>query len=213
MFEKEKAQILKYGIYLDRYGLITLSGGNLSMRLSDGNFLVTPSGMIYEEMDLNDLVIVDKDGNVVEGHRRPSVDTAGLLYIFNHRPDLNAVIHTHQPYATAIGLIQDEFPCNLTTLANAAHGSVKVCPYASTATEDLGVQAVKYLNDQLAVILKHHGLIGVGKDLKQALYACVYTEEAAKTYYVARAMSPNVAELTQAQIDQAVDVFNHYGQK
>lgn len=213
MYENEKTLMLKYGVYLDRYGLITLSGGNLSLRLPDGNFLVTPSGMVYEDMDISDLVIVDKDGVVVEGHRRPSVDTSGLLYIFNHRPDLNAVIHTHQPYATAIGLIQDEFPCNLTTLANAAHGSVKVAPYASTATVELGIQSVKFLGDQLAVILKHHGLIGVGKDLKQALYACVYTEEAAKTYYVARAMSPNVAEMTQAQIDQAVDVFNHYGQK
>lgn len=213
MYEKEKALMLKYGLYLDRYGLITLSGGNLSMRLPDGNFLVTPSGMIYEDMELSDFVIVDKAGAVVEGHRRPSVDTMGLLYIFNNRPDINAAIHTHQPYATAIGLIQDEFPCNLTTLANAAHGSVKVAPYAATATEEFGVAAVNYLNDQLAVILKHHGLVGVGKDLKQALYACVYTEEAAKTYFVARAMSPNVAELTQTQIDQAVDVFNHYGQK
>jgi len=213
MYEQEKQLMLKYGLYLDRYGLITLSGGNLSMRLPDGNFLVTPSGMIYEDMNLDDFVIVDEDAKVIEGFRRPSVDTAGLLYVFKHRKDVNAVIHTHQPYATAIGLIQDEFPCNLTTLANAAHGSVKVAPYAATATEEFGVAAVNYLGDQLAVILKHHGLVSIGKDLKQALYACVYTEEAAKTYYVARAMSPNVAILTQAQIDQAVDVFNHYGQK
>lgn len=213
MYEKEKSLMLKYAMYLDRYGLITLSGGNLSQRLPDGNFLVTPSGMVYEDMTLDDFVIVNAKGEVVEGHRRPSVDTAGLLYIFNHRPDLNAVIHTHQPYATAIGLIQDEFPCNLTTLANAAHGSVKVAPYGTTASEEFGIQAYNHLNDQLAVILKHHGLIGVGKDLKQALYACVYTEEAAKTYYVARAMSPNVAVLNDEQIAQAVDVFNHYGQK
>lgn len=213
MFEKEKLEMLKYGMYLDRYGLIALSGGNLSMRLPDGNFLVTPSGMIYEEMDTSDLVIVNSEGEVVEGHRRPSVDTAALLHIFKHRKDINAIIHTHQPYATAIGLVQDEFPCNLTTLANVARGSVRVCPYATTADVELGELAVEYLGDRLALILKHHGLIGVGEDLKAALYACVYTEEAAKTYVMARAMSNNVAELTQEQIDQAVGVFETYGQK
>ncbi len=213
MFEKEKREMLKYGVYLDRYGLIALSGGNLSLRLSDGNFLVTPSGMIYEEMDTSDLVIVNADGEVVEGHRRPSVDTSAWLYVFKHRLDINAIIHTHQPYATAIGLVQDEFPCNLTTLANVARGSVRVCPYATTAHVELGEQVVEYLDDRLALILKHHGLVGVGKDLKEALYACIYTEEAAKTYVMARAMSNDVAELTQTQIDQAVEVFKTYGQK
>lgn len=77
----------------------------------------------------------------------------------------------------------------------------------------MGIQAVEYLDDKLAIILKNHGVISVGKDINQALYACVYLEEAAKTYSIARSMSPLVAQLTDEQIADAVAVFNNYGQK
>jgi L-ribulose-5-phosphate 4-epimerase len=156
--------------------------------------------------------VVDIDGNVLEGKRRPSVDTGALLYIFQQRPDINAVIHTHQPYATAVSLVADELPCNLTTLANAAHGAVKVAPFSSAASIDMGVKAVEYLDDKMAVILKHHGVIAVGKDLKEALYAAVYLEEAAKTYIVAKSIGGEMAMLNQSEIDRAVLVFKHYGQ-
>ncbi len=213
MFEKEKKSIIHAGELLDRYGLIALTGGNLSLRLSNGNFLMTPSGMMYGSMDISDLVEIDKDGKVINGHRRVSVDHKALLYIFNNMPAVNAIIHTHQPYATAVGLVEDEIPCNLTTLANATKGTVKVAPYVSAATEEMGIETVKYIGDKLAVILKHHGVIAIGKDLQQALYAAVYLEEAAKTYTIARSMSDHVALLNDNQIKESVEVFNNYGQK
>lgn len=213
MYEKEKQEIIKAGMRLDKYGLVALSGGNVSMRVENGHFLVTPSGMIYEEMVPEDVLVVDIEGNVVEGERKPSVDTTALLYIFKHMPEINAVIHTHQPYATGIGLVLDELPCNLTTLANATRGPVKVAPYSSAASEQMGIEAVENLGSQLAVILKHHGVISVGDSLKQALYACVYLEEAAKTYYIAYSMDKDkIPNFTQEQIDRAVEVFSYYGQ-
>ncbi|KUO72665.1 MAG: sugar aldolase [Clostridia bacterium BRH_c25] len=211
MYETQKKEVINAGIMMDRYELIALSGGNVSVRMENGDILITPSGMIYSDMVLEDILIMDMDGNIVEGNRKPSVDTKALLYIFKHRADINAVIHTHQPYATAIGLVQDEFPVMLTTLANATKGPVKVCPYSSTASMDMGIEAVQNLGNQLAVILKHHGVVAVGKSLKEALYSCVYLEEAAKTYLMAKSAG-NVAMLTTEQIEQAVEVFKYYGQ-
>lgn len=212
MFEKEKKEVIKAGMQLDKYGLIALSGGNVSVRMKGGEILITPSGMIYEDMVENDVLVVDIEGNIIEGKRKPSVDTKALLYIFKNRTDIQAVIHTHQPYATAVGLVSNELPCNLTTLANATKGSVKVCAFSSAASMQMGIETVENLGDSLAVILKHHGVMAVGKDLKEALYACVYLEEAAKTYVMACAMGGEMAMLTQHQIEQAVEVFKYYGQ-
>ncbi len=211
MFEKEKLEVIKTGILLDRYDLIALSGGNVSWRLDDGHILVTPSGMIYEDLEAGDILVLDIDGNIIEGARRPSVDTEALLYIYQKRPDIKAIIHTHQPYATALSLVSDEFKVNLTTLANGTQGNVKVTPFSSAASIDMGIDTVEYIGDTLAVILRHHGVIAVGDSLKQALYACVYLEEAAKTYIAAKSIGePRM--MSDAQIEQAVNVFKYYGQ-
>jgi len=211
MFEKQKQDVINAALLMDRYGLIALSGGNVSARMDNGDILVTPSGMIYSEMAPDDMLVMDLEGNIKEGARKPSVDTGALLYVFKHRPDINSVIHTHQPYATAIGLVQDEFPVCVTTLANATKGPVKVCPFTSAASTDMGIETVNNLGDTLAVILKHHGVMAVGTSLREALYACVYLEEAAKTYLIAKSAG-TVALLTPAQVEQAVNVFKYYGQ-
>ena len=213
MFKKEKKELIKAGIKLDRYGLIALGGGNVTVRMPAGEILMSPSGMIYDELVPDDIVVMDIDGNIIEGKRRPSSDMEILLYILREMPQVNAVIHTHQPYATAIGLVEDEFICNLSTLANATQGSVTVAPYGPPNNMLMAENTVNYINGKLAVILKHHGVVSVGDSLKQALYACVYLEEAAKTYVAARSMSDNIALLTDEQIADAVEVFKTYGQK
>lgn len=212
MYQKEKEEVIKAGMKLDKYGLIALSGGNVSCRIDKDKILVTPSGMVYEDLVSDDIILMDLSGKVIEGNRKASVDTKALLYIYNNMPEVNAIIHTHQFYATALGLVQDEFKCNLTTLANATKGSVNVCPFSSAASEQMGIEAVENLKGKLAVILKHHGVIAVGDSLKQALYSCIYLEEAAHTYCIARSMSNDVAMMTDAQIEQAVRVFDYYGQ-
>ncbi|MPW26140.1 class II aldolase/adducin family protein [Alkalibaculum sp. M08DMB] len=211
MFEKEKLEIIKAGINLDKYGLIALSGGNLSSRMPSGEILVTPSGMIYDDMVPDDILVMDLEGNIIEGIRKPSSDTEAILYVFEKREDLNAVIHTHQPYATAIGLVCDEFKVNLTTLANSAAGNVKVSPYSSPGSIEMGIDTVNYLGDSLAVILAHHGVMTVGTSMKQALYAAIYMEEAAKCYISARSIG-DMKEMTEAQVDQAIEIFKYYGQ-
>lgn len=211
MFEKEKREIIKAGMKLDRYGLIALAGGNVSMRMPTGEILITASGMIYEDMTEDDVVVMDIDGNIIEGARKPSSDTPGILYIFKHRPDVNAVIHTHQPYATAISLIQDEFHCDLTTLGNACRGNVTCTPYSSPGSVEMGMDTVNYIGDALAVILGHHGVMTIGDSLKQALNAAVYLEECARAYLAARACGP-VRTLNDEQIKQTVEIYKYVGQ-
>ncbi|GHU63282.1 L-ribulose-5-phosphate 4-epimerase [Clostridia bacterium] len=211
MFEKEKEKVLTTALRLKEYRLIALSGGNVSLRIDDGHILVTPSGMDYSEMDASDICIVDIDGNVVEGTRRISVDTEALLYIYKNMPEVNAIIHTHQVYATAVGAVEDKLRSVVTTLPNATLGDVNVAPFSSAASLEMGINSVKYLDGKRAVILKNHGVVTVGSTIKEALYAAVYLEDAAKTYILAKAIG-NPVLLDQAQVDQAVEVFTHYGQ-
>lgn len=211
MFEKEKLDIIKGGMQLDRYGLISLAGGNLSLRMPSGEILITPSGMIYEDMVADDVIVMDLQGKIIEGNRKPSSDTAAILYIFNHRSDVKAIIHTHQPYATAISLIEDELRADLTTLGNSCGGNVPVSPYSSPGSEDMGVDTVNYLGDGHVVILAHHGVMTTGESLKQALNAAVYLEECAKAYLAARAVGP-IRHLTDAQIKQTVEIYKFVGQ-
>ena len=213
MFDTQKQEVLNAALKLDRYGLIALSGGNVSWRMDSGEVLVTPSGMIYDDMVPEDILVVDLDGNIIEGERKASVDTEALLYIYKNMPRVNAVIHTHQPYATGLGLVMDELPCNLSTMANATEGPVAVAEYGDPGSLSMGVEAVKAIGDRLAVVLKHHGVIAVGRDLRQALFSCVYLEEAAKTVSVALSTGMPMATMTQEQIDEAVAVFHRYGQK
>ncbi len=212
MFDKEKLEIIKTGIKLDRYGLIALSGGNISMRMPTGELLITPSGMIYEDMVADDVLVMDLQGKVIEGTRKASSDTEAILYIFQNRDDINVVIHTHQPYATAVGLVEDkEFKVNLTTLANAAAGHVPISPFSSAGSIDMGIDTVKYIGTSLAIILAHHGVMAIGKDLKSTLCTAVYLEEASKCHLAAKAVGIN-KHMNDAQIQQAIDVFQFYGQ-
>lgn len=212
MYEKQKRMVIDTALEIKRNGLVSLSGGNVSMRMENGHILVTPSGTSYESMKPRDVVVVDSKGSRVEGTLRESVDTVALLYIYGHMPEVNAIIHTHQPYATAAGLLGDVLPAAVTTLANVTLGEVNVAPYCSAASLDMGVQTVKYIGGRRAVILKHHGVITVGKDLKEALYAAVYMEDAAKTYLAAKSAG-EPAVMTEEQTQDAVETHKTYGQQ
>jgi L-ribulose-5-phosphate 4-epimerase len=212
MFEKEKRAVIDTAIKIKEYGLIALAGGNVSMRLENGDILVTPSGMYYEIMRDEDVLRMDIEGNIKEGILKPSVDAEALLYIYKHMPEVNAIIHTHQVYATAVGLIENKLPAVTTTLSNVTLGEVNVAPYSSPASINMGIETVGHINGKRAVILKHHGVITVGANLKEAMYAAIYMEDSAKTYLVAKAAGVP-AILTQEQSDHAAELFESVGQK
>ncbi len=212
MYEKEKQAVIDTALKIKEYGLIALAGGNVSMRLPDGDILVTPSGTYYETMRSDDVLRMDVDGNVKEGVLKPSVDTIALLYIYKHMPEVNAIIHTHQVYATAVGLIADRLPAVTTTLSNVTLGEVIVAPYSSPASLNMGIETVENINGKRAVILKHHGVVTVGGNLKEAMYAAIYMEDTAKAFLAAKAAGVP-AVLTQEQSDHAAAIFKDVGQK
>ncbi len=212
MYEAEKKEIIKAALLLKEYKLISLSGGNVSIRTESNHIIATPSGMMYETMIPEDIVVLNIEGNIIEGTKRVSVDIEAILYILKNKPEINAVIHTHQVYATAVGLVEDKLPAAVTTLPNATLGPVTVAPYSSSASLEMGINAVKYINNKRAVILKNHGVITVGGTLKEALYAAIYLEDAAKTYIMAKAIGdPSILDAEQTEV--AVQKFIDYGQE
>ena len=214
MYLQDKEEIIEVANEIKRIGLVQLTGGNVSVRKPNGDIIVTPSGMPYETMTPDQVLVLNKDGQVIEGDLRPSVDTVAIKYIFDHCPNVNAVIHTHQPYATAVGLVADELPACCTTLCNVCLGAVPVAPYSAAASEDMGIQAVEHLDGKRAVILKHHGVIAVGPTLHDAEYSCIYLEDVAKCWLAAKAAAGGeVALMTPEEVEEAVNTHKTYGQK
>jgi L-ribulose-5-phosphate 4-epimerase len=212
MFEKEKRSVIDAALTIKEYGLIALAGGNVSMRVETGDILVTPSGVNYDGMQDEDVILMGIEGNIKEGNMKPSADTEALLYIFKNMPEVNAIIHTHQTYATAVSLISNKLPVVTTTLPNVTLGEVNVAPYSIPGTLSMGIETVENINGKRAVILKHHGVITVGNDLKEAIYAAVYMEDTAKAYLAAKACGePDV--LSKKQSDELAEVFKKVGQK
>ena len=207
VFEAERQTLIDCALEMRANALIKGSGGNVSMRVPgagpDGAdaFLITPSAMGYDTMLPSDVVLVDADGATLDGCRRPSSDKTAILYIFRNMPEVNVVIHTHQPYATALGLVCDEL-----------HAAVHVAPFTRSSDEGMGVLTVEHIGDALAVILKHHGVIAVGKSIDQALTAAIYLEESCQAYLAALATGLPIAHLTPEQIADEAEERGYYGQ-
>ena len=217
-FEDKRQSLIDCAFGMRDAGLIKGNGGNVSMRVAgagpDGAdaFLVTPTAMSYDTMVPADVVLVDAEGNTLNGSRRPTSDMTAVLYIFRNMPQVNVVIHTHQPYATALGLVVDELPADFTTVIDELHAAVHVAPFTRSSDEDMGILTVEHIGDALAVILKHHGVIAVGKDIDQALTAATYLEESCQAYLAALATGLPIAHLTPEQIADEAEERGYYGQ-
>ena len=212
MFEEQKKQILDAALEIKANRLISLSGGNVSMRVGENRYLVTPSGMRYETMTPADICLIDENCNVVEGTRKPSSDSSALIYMFRHMPHINAINHTHQPWATAAGFAVDELPEFQVTIIDACRNPVKVAPFTPSSAIGMGILATEYAGDSLAVILKHHGVVAFGADMEEALYSAVYLEESAKTFVLTKAMGVEIPPLDPELVRLEKQGWETYGQ-
>ena len=212
MYEKEKQELIETARKMETYNLVKMSGGNVSLKVSDNLVLVTPSAMPYDAMVVDDIAVVDLKGNIVEGKRRPTSDLKAILYILNNMHSVNAVIHTHQPCASAFSLIEDKLPVISTTMVDEVKGAVNVAPFTISSDEGMGIQTVKYAGDALCVILKNHGIMAYGKSLEQALSAAVYLEETCDIYLKTVATGKKIVELTKEQIEAEDKPRGNYGQ-
>ena len=211
MYKKLRQSLIDTARKMEQYNLIRVSGGNVALRVED-NILVTPSAMAYDTMLPEDIVIVDIEGNVIEGNRRPTSDLKAILYILKHMPEVNAVIHTHQPKAVALSLLCDKLPIISTTMVDEVKGEVNVAPFTISSDEGMGIQTVEHAGKALCVILKNHGVMAYGKSLEQALSAAIYLEESCDIYISALSTGKDITVLTKEQVKAEEMPRGNYGQ-
>ena len=211
LHEKLRQDLIDTARKMEQYNLIRMSGGNVALRVED-MILVTPTAMAYDTMIPEDIVVVDCEGRVIEGKRKPTSDLKAILYILNHMPEVNAVIHTHQPKAVALSLITDKLPLISTTMVDEVKDEVNVAPFTISSDEGMGIQTVEYATRALCVILKNHGIMAFGKDLEQALSAAIYLEESCEVYMSALATGKDITILTKEQAEAEDAPRGYYGQ-
>lgn len=186
MLEKLKERVYKMNMMLPKNNLVTMTSGNVSGRdVETGYVVIKPSGIPYEEMQPEDMVVVDLNGNIIEGKWKPSVDTATHLYIYRHRSDVNGIVHTHSPYATSFAALGKSIPVYLTAIADEFGGPIPVGPYAKIGGEEIGEAVIKYIGQSPAILMKNHGVFTIGKTPEEAVKAAVMLEDVAKTVHLA----------------------------
>lgn len=171
---------------LPKNNLVTWTSGNVSQRDPEsGLVVIKPSGVSFEDLRPEHHVVVDLEGNIVEGDLKPSSDTASHLYIYRHRPDINGIVHTHSPFATAFAAVGRPIPVYLTAMADEFGGPIPCAGFALIGGEEIGKQVIEHIGNSPAVLLKNHGVFTVGKDAKAAVKAAVMAEDVARTTFYA----------------------------
>lgn len=209
-----KQQIIEVGIKLLRNGLVAGTGGNISARLPDMEyFYITPSGMAYEALQPDDIVGIDYNGDLVEGTRKPSIECMMHASILRARPDVGAVVHTHSLYATAVASAHLPIPAFLETVIATNKCEIKVAEYAPAGSQELAENALRTLGEDSAVLLANHGVVGVGRDLAQAVRVCETVEKAAMVFLMSRIVGGPIPIPTEVIARQVEFFKTRYGQK
>ncbi len=213
MLEALREQVCKLHLELPKNGLVTWTGGNVSGRDPEtGLVVIKPSGVRYEDLRPEHLVVVDLQGKCVEGNLKPSSDTASHLYIYRHRPDVNGVVHTHSPYATAFAALGKPIPVYLTAIADEFGCPIPCGGFALIGGEQIGQVVVESIGDSPAVLLKNHGVFTVGKNAEAAVKAAVMVEDVAHTVWIALQMG-QPEEIPAEQVAKLRHRYTHeYGQ-
>lgn len=184
MYENEKQELLDVTLKMISNDLVIGSSGNASLRIGE-HVIITPSSVHYDTMTVDDIVVVDLEERVIEGHRTPSVESPTHLLIYKNRPDAKAIVHSHSVYATAIALLDRPLPSIIDEVVPKFGGDIKLAKYGMPGTDDLAEHVVEALEDRSAVFMKNHGALCIGKDLEEALHFAILLERTCKTYLVA----------------------------
>ena len=194
-------------------GLVIWTGGNVSQRV-EGGFLIKPSGVMYPELTADAMVLCDLDGNVIEGTRSPSSDTAAHAYVYRNMPEVGGVVHTHSNYACGFAAAEMPIPCVLTAIADEFGGDIPLGPFAIIGDDSIGRGIVETLDGHRspAVLMRQHGVFTIGKSGKDALKAAVMCEDAAKSAAIAMQVG-EPKRLSNEIIDALYNRYqNVYGQ-
>jgi L-ribulose-5-phosphate 4-epimerase len=216
---KVRADVAALHSELVRYGLIVWTGGNVSGRVPGADlFVIKPSGVLYDDLTAENMILCDLDGTVVPGspgsERSPSSDTAAHAYVYRHMAHIGGVVHTHSTYATAWAARAEPIPCVITAMADEFGGPIPVGPFAIIGDDSIGRGIVQTLagHRSRAVLMRSHGPFTIGKDARDAVKAAVMVEDVARTVHISRQLGEPVP-IPQEAIDSLFDRYqNVYGQ-
>ena len=203
---KARADLAELHALLVKNRLVVWTGGNVSARVSTPGepdvFVIKPSGVSYDDLDASAMVVCDLDGNLIDGNRSPSSDTAAHAYVYRHMPEVGGVVHTHSNYACAWAAAGKPIPCVLTAQADEFGGDIPVGPFAIIGDDSIGRGIVETLTGHRspAVLMQNHGVFTIGPDAKAAVKAAVMCEDVAKSTLLALQLGDPLA-IPQPQID------------
>ena len=204
---------------LVRYNLVIWTGGNVSGRVPGADlFVIKPSGVSYDDLAPDNMILCDLDGNVIPGslgsERAPSSDTAAHAYVYRNMPEVGGVVHTHSTFAVAWAARGEEIPCVITGMADEFGGPIPVGPFAVIGDDSIGRGIVETLKGHRsrAVLMQNHGPFTIGVDAKDAVKAAVMVEDVARSVHYAREAGPLIP-IPQEKIDSLFNRYqNVYGQ-
>ncbi|HTX93186.1 MAG TPA: L-ribulose-5-phosphate 4-epimerase [Anaerolineales bacterium] len=186
MLDELRLEICRLHAELPRHNLVAWTSGNVSGRdPATGLVVIKPSGIRYENLAPENMVVVDLAGKVVEGKHKPSSDTFAHVYVYRQRPDVNGMVHTHSTFATAWAAAGKPIPPVLTAICDEFGGPIPVGAYAKIGGDEIGREIVRSIGESPAILMKNHGVFTVGKTPEAAVKAAVMVEDVARTVYYA----------------------------
>jgi L-ribulose-5-phosphate 4-epimerase len=201
---------------LVRYNLVAWTAGNVSGRVAGSDvFVIKPSGVDYDRIAPDTMILCDLDGSVVDGDLSPSSDTAAHAYVYREMPEVGGVVHTHSSYATAWAARGEPIPCVLTAMADEFGGPIPVGPFALIGNDDIGRGIVETLRGSRspAVLMQNHGVFTIGRSAREAVKAAVMCEDVARTVHLARTLGAPLP-IARADVDRLYERYqNVYGQR
>ncbi|MDX2480563.1 MAG: L-fuculose-phosphate aldolase [Desulfuromusa sp.] len=209
---QQRQQIVDYGLKMVRSGLTTGSGGNLSVLSAAENLIaISPSGIDYHDVTVADVVVVDRAGHRVEGERNPSSELGFHLALYVARRDITAVVHTHSVYATTLACLHWELPA-VHYLVAFSGDKVPLAPYATFGSDELADNIIASIGSYNAVLLSNHGLVAVGKDMKNSFNVAEEIELVARIYYQAKSLGQPIL-VDAEEMTRVTEKFASYGQQ
>ncbi len=200
---------------LPRNGLVAWTSGNVSARVPGADLMIiNPSGIGYDDLTPESMVVCDLDGNPVSDGFTPSSDTTTHAYIYRHMPEVGGVVHSHSTYATAWAALGEPIPCVITAMADEFGGEIPVGPFALIGSDEIGRGVVGTLSGHRspAVLMRSHGVFTIGPAVRDAVKAAIMCEDVARTVHAARLLG-HPEPLPQDQVDALHKRYKeHYGQ-
>jgi len=211
LYEEMRKQLHEAHLTLEKYGLVAYTSGNVSVKVNE-HVIIKPSGVPYSLLRPEDYVVVDLDGNIIEGNKKPSIDTATHLHLYRSIEWAKSIIHTHSTFATVWAVAEKPIPVLCTAHADVFGEEIPLSEYAPVGSEAIAKAVLKVLGKSGVVLLRKHGVMVVGSSLDDAIKKAIFLEEVARIAYFAQMMTVPVP-LAKDEVERLyLQYHTKYGQ-